>query len=184
VHEALEGYLMGRPRRARHRWILCNDGSGELADYLVLEIGRGRVWLDLWHAKFAGGMPGVRVTDLQEVVAQAIKSRRWITDVSIWEQLGARLNGRARPVLSVVEGNIRLLNVVCGEYDRWEHISCRRTRPILIGRVDIVQPGLSQRAFESELDRSVQSAVQIRDLLAVFHDSVSQIATVAALCSV
>jgi hypothetical protein len=43
--------------------------------------------------------------------------------------------------------------------------------------------GLSYRQLRSELDDDALSAVQIRDLLAVFHDSVSQVASPAILCS-
>jgi superfamily II DNA or RNA helicase len=38
VHEALEEFLVGQPRRARHRWVIGNDGPGEIADYLVVEL--------------------------------------------------------------------------------------------------------------------------------------------------
>jgi len=186
VHEALEEYLLAAPRRGRHRWIVSNDGSGELADYLVIEVGRDKVFVDLWHAKFAhGSAPGVRVTDMQEVVAQAIKSRRWITEVGLWAELGARLKGRATPQATVIDGNSRLLDVLCGETHKWERLSYARTRPIVTGHVGIVQPGLSRHKLENDLvqPRSSQSALQTRDLLAAFHDSVSMVATVMVLCS-
>ncbi|XVV00755.1 hypothetical protein ACQPW3_25405 [Actinosynnema sp. CA-248983] len=74
VQEKLEGYLQNRPRRGRHRWIVHNDGRGEFADYIVIDVDRDSVSVELWHAKAAGGTAAsVRVTDLQEVVAQAIK---------------------------------------------------------------------------------------------------------------
>lgn len=186
VHEALEERLAADNRRARHRWILSNDGAGELADYIVLEVEGNQVFVNLWHAKFAHGRdPSVRVTDLEEVVAQAIKSRRWITDVGFWEELGARLNGRARPQLKIVEGHVRLLNVLCGEIDRWERLSLRRSRPVVTGRIMIVQPGLKRSALEQELALATPSlaAMQSRDLLAVFHDSVSRVADVGVICS-
>lgn len=40
VHEALVDYLRALPRNAKHRWIICNDGPGEMADYLVVETDR------------------------------------------------------------------------------------------------------------------------------------------------
>lgn len=155
---------------------------------LVIETGRTTgVHVDLWHAKFAGGTaPSVRVTDLQEVVAQAIKSRRWITDVGLWEQLGARMSGRASPRATVIDGNPALLEVLCGENSTWDRLSFRRTRPIVTGHVGIAQPGLSRQLLEEELGRVApgQSAVQARDLLAVFHDSVSLVApSITVLCS-
>jgi hypothetical protein len=188
VHEALEHYLLARPRRARHRWIVGNDGPGEIADYLVLEMdSRVGVRLGLWHAKSAGGeTPSLRVTDLQEVVAQAIKSRRWVTDTRLWEELGARLCGRASPTAAVIDGNQHLLKVLCGEEPRWSDISLRRSTPIVVGHIAIVQPGLSRRRLEEEMAAPKPSlaAVQTHDLLTVFHDSVSLVAPeITILCS-
>jgi hypothetical protein len=56
---ALEQWLLGRQRRLQHRWILHNDGSGEIADYLVVEVSTSpvRVKLELWHAKGAQAAP-------------------------------------------------------------------------------------------------------------------------------
>jgi superfamily II DNA or RNA helicase len=187
VQDALLDYLRSRPHRARHRWIVYNDGPGEIADYLVIETGRYATYLGLWHAKFSGGaMPSVRVTDLQEVITQAIKSRRWITDTRIWEELGARIAGRASPAASVVDGNGELLRVLCGESERWADLSLRRRPPIVSGHIAIAQPGLSISGLESDLAKAApsQSAIQSQDLLTVLHDSVSLVApTVTVLCS-
>lgn len=183
VHEALEEHLKAQPRREKRRWILCNDGKGELADYVVLEVGPQRVLLDLWHAKFAGGDPAARVTDMQEVVAQAIKSRRWMTDVGFWKELGAHLKGRANPPLAVIEGSSRLLSVLCGEEFRRARWSFTERRPLVTGTVGIVQPGLSCKTFETRVAGGDLSAIQVRDLLAVFHDSVHQVANAVTVCS-
>lgn len=77
IHEHLAQLLETRPRKLKHRWILHNDGHGEISDLLVLEYERGKAHVQLWHAKAAGGNPSVRVTDFEEAAAQAIKSRRW-----------------------------------------------------------------------------------------------------------
>lgn len=184
IHEALESYLLAKPRRARHRWLIHNDGSGEFADYIVLEVDAEDVSVSLWHAKFASGdVASVRVKDLQEVVAQAIKSRRWITDPGFWEELGKRLTGQAAPKATVVHGSVEQLNILCGQSGRGENLAFTRSRPVVQGTVAIVQPGLSYRKLRNELDEEHLSAVQIRDLLAVFHDSVSQVASTIVLCS-
>jgi hypothetical protein len=184
IHEELEKYLMNKPRRGRHRWVIHNDGGGEFADYIVIEVDGGSVSVGLWHAKYAGeGFASVRVTDIQEVVAQAIKSRRWITDPGFWTELGKRLTGKSSPKATVQHGLKRQLLVLCGQAGRAENISFTRTRPVVRGTVAIVQPGLSYRKLRSELDDDKLSAVQIRDLLAVFHDSVSQISSPVMLCS-
>ena len=82
IHEWVENHLLTRPKRGRHRWILSNDGPGEIADHIVIEIlPNSQVAVGLWHSKFAGGTsPSVRVTDFEVVASQAIKSRRWPTD--------------------------------------------------------------------------------------------------------
>jgi len=191
VHEALEAYLIARPRRAKHRWIIGNDGGGEIADYIVLEVGTfDDVHFSLWHAKAAGGDPGVRVTDIEVAVAQAIKSRRWVTDTRVWLELGARLAGRANPRARMLRdpdgGSKRLLDVLLGERERLDRFSLARRIPTVKSEVYIVQPGLSKQQLQTELATGQPSllAIQTRDLLATFHDSVSQIAqVVGVLCS-
>jgi superfamily II DNA or RNA helicase len=131
VHEALEAFLIARPRRAKHRWIIGNDGGGEIADYIVLEVGTfDDVHFSLWHAKGAGGEPGVRVTDVEVAVAQAVKSRRWVTDTRVWRELGARLAGRANPPARLVQapdgGSRLLLEVLLGERERLNRFSLAR----------------------------------------------------------
>ena len=188
VHEALERYLIGLPRRARRRWIIGNDGPGEIADYIVIELDSPSqpVSLGLWHAKAAGGTtPSVRVTDFQEAVAQAIKSRRWITDLRLWSELGARLAGQSSPRAHVVEGNHRLLEALCGRDSRWRRLALSTRQTIVRGEISIAQPGLSQQTFEDALEAGPPLAtLQTRDLLAVLHDSVSQVSPrVTILCS-
>ncbi|MDX8141534.1 DEAD/DEAH box helicase family protein [Lentzea sp. BCCO 10_0061] len=184
IHEELETYLNGQPRRGRHRWIVHNDGGGEFADYVVIEIDGTAVSVGLWHAKYAGGKKAsVRVIDLQEVVAQAIKSRRWITDPGFWTELGKRLTGASKPKATVVHGRISQLLVICGAADRADHLSFARSRPLVQGTVAIVQPGLSYKKHRAQLTAEKLSAVQVRDLLTVFHDSVLQVARPVMLCS-
>ncbi|MFC3484424.1 DEAD/DEAH box helicase [Amycolatopsis roodepoortensis] len=184
VHETLEEFLKSRPRRGRHRWLIHNDGGGEFADYVVIEVDVDDVSIGLWHAKYAGGArPSVRVVDLQEVVAQAIKSRRWITDPSFWGELGKRLTGQAAPKATVCDGSRKQLLVLCGQAGRAENLSFTRTRPVVRGTIAIVQPGLSLGKLRTKLDDEGLSAIQVRDLLAVFADSVSQVATTTVLCS-
>jgi hypothetical protein len=112
---------------------------------------------------------------MQEVVAQAIKSRRWITDVTFWQRLGARLTGRESPRANVVHGSRRLLEVLCGESSRWRALSLSDRRPVLAGQIGIVQPGLSRAQLHEQLAASIPPipATQIRDLIAVFVDAVA-----------
>ena len=178
VHEWVEDHLRARPRRGRHRWILRNDGSGEIADHIVIEaLPNGQVAVDLWHSKFAGGTsPGVRVTDFEVVSAQAIKSRRWPTDRELWRHLGARLLGTEAPTAHLVEGRRTQLEVFLGLRPTWARVSAPRRKPSIVGTISIVQPGLSASRLDADLAAGTNSAVQIAQLLTVFRDAVLAIA--------
>jgi hypothetical protein len=124
----------------------------------------------------------VRISDVQEVVAQAIKSRRWITDQQFWKELGHRLRGERSPTATVIEGRASQLQILCGFGDR--SISFTAAPPHVTGRIGIVQPGLGQQAFFDLLAAGASvPAKQVRDLLAVFHDSVAQVAEQLVVCS-
>lgn len=188
IHEALEDILKARPKTRRHRWIVCNDGAGEIADYLVLEIDPGpNVRLSLWHAKGASGnAPSVRVDDMQVVTAQAIKSRRWVTDSTLWSELGERLTGTSSPRLRIVEGSERLLRVLTGQNSDHEDWSLTKRPPRVADcEIGIVQPGLSYEALTNQLQQSPvpTSAQQIRDLLAVWHDAIAHISSATLIVS-
>ena len=178
VHEWTERYLSAQPMRGRHRWILSNDGSGEIADYLVIEtLSNGQMGVGLWHAKFAGGSsPSVRVGDFEVVTAQAIKSRRWPTDRDLWGHLAARLAGTEPPRAHLIEGRMRQLAVLLGMDARWARLSAARRKPSIVAQIGIVQPGLSLAQLEGNLDTGTTSAIQIVQLLTVFRDAVLHVA--------
>ncbi|QQG96741.1 DEAD/DEAH box helicase family protein [Mycobacteroides chelonae] len=190
VGRALEQELLARPKRFRHRWILHNDGAGEIADYLVLEVlsqpdRPAQVKLELWHAKAAGGAPSVRVKDLQVLLAQAIKSRRWATDRGLWSELGARLVGEKSPKLTVCEGSETLLKILCGRVPEHPRYSFARYTPMVDCNIGIVQPGLSMSMLREELARNPVplSAQQVCELLTVWHDAVSTVSKLTVIAS-
>ncbi|HEU5151129.1 MAG TPA: DEAD/DEAH box helicase family protein [Iamia sp.] len=179
IHEGLEGYLRAQPKAARHRWIICNDGSGEIADYLVIEWTRGEpVRLSLWHAKAAGGAPGLRIDDFQVVIAQALRSRAWFNDPQLWTELRERLMGRRPPRATLVAGSdhaARLL-MLLGERDpsgrrpgrTWLH-----TPPLVHGEIAIVQPGLSRDALRRAPSHPGTTASSIHQLFGLLADTVA-----------
>jgi len=176
VHERLEAYLGALPRTGKHRWILCNDGAGEIADYIVIELLRsGEIRLGLWHAKFARGDPAVRIGDIQVVVAQALRSRRWFTEARLWTELRDRLVGDASPRAALVLGSDdpRRLLVYLGhdpqKRGRRRH-SWHRHNPVIVPEVGIVQPGLSRSSYAEQLDQRTASALGVQELLALFED--------------
>jgi hypothetical protein len=184
VHEWVESYLCGRAPRGRHRWILRNDGPGELADHVVIEtLSSGQVQVDLWHSKFAAGAPSVRVGDFEVVSAQAIKSRRWPTDRQLWTRLAARFEGLEHPPAILVEGSPRLLRVILGLEPRWDRLSFAKRKPAIVSTIGIVQPGLSLSQLEAEAAVGDISAVQVVQLLATVRDAVMQVADSKVLAS-
>jgi superfamily II DNA or RNA helicase len=185
VHETLRKHLAGRPSMARRRWILENDGSGELADLIVLELMPTReVLVELWHAKPSSGeKPSVRVTDMQVVVAQAIKSRRWLTDRGVFAEMGARLTGQRSPRLKIIEGSERLLRVLLGVDRRHPAWAIANGPYQPRGTVVIAQPGLRWSQLRAEVAVNDLSAIQIRDLLAVFDDALGALGTAEIVCS-
>jgi superfamily II DNA or RNA helicase len=180
IHEALEGYLTALTKQERYRWILCNDGSGEIADYVVVEYTPGRpVRLGLWHAKATSGQPGLRVEDFQVVVAQALRSRARFNDPKLWKTIRDRLCEREAPHATVVNGSDspKRLLVLLGEQRnlgvRRTH-SWERTRPLVQGEIAIVQPGLSRLSLIAApggvRDPTAES---LRQLFGVFADTVA-----------
>jgi superfamily II DNA or RNA helicase len=178
VHDRLREFLTAQPRRGRFRWILYNDGSGEIADFLVIEqIVTGEVVLGLWHAKASHeATHGVRIKDFQEVVSQALRSRRWFTSATLWDELGSRLAGAKSPHASLVDGSdprdvlerrVGLADAEDGE-PQWS-----RQFPVVRGRLGIVQPGLSAGAFFDQLRSTpvAPTAQSLRELFGVLSDT-------------
>ncbi|OZC82328.1 helicase [Rhodococcus sp. 06-412-2C] len=187
IHQTLRTYLTTRPTAARRRWVLENDGSGELADLIVLELHRtDEVSIELWHAKPASGAkPSVRVTDMQVVIAQAIKSRRWLTDRGLWKEMADRYSGRGAPALKVVSGSDRepLLRVMLGLVSHHPALSLTNRPTQLLGTVVVAQPGLSWTKLVAGVEQEGLSAIQVRDLLAVFDDALGSLGDSALICS-
>jgi hypothetical protein len=120
---------------------------------------------------------------MQVVVAQAIKSRRWLTDRGVFAEMGARLIGTRSPRLKVVEGRERLLRVLLGEDRRHPGWALANGPFQPRGTVVIAQPGLKWSQLEAEVAAHDLSAIQIRDLLAVFDDALGGLGESKVVCS-
>ena len=169
IHERLETWLLDQPEKGERRWILCNDGSGEIADYLVVEEDfSGVVHLGLWHAKYSSeSTPGLRIGDLQEVIAQAVRSRRHLNDSDLWLSLGRRFDGEESPRAVLVDGShpAEELRMRLGrEEDVDSRPSWPETTPRVVGTIGVVQPGIS-KAQMIEAARA-GAALSFRHLLA------------------
>jgi superfamily II DNA or RNA helicase len=171
LHERLEQFLLSEPTRGTSRWIICNDGPGELADYLVVEeLRSGEVALGLWHAKAAGGAPSIRVGDVQVVVAQALRSRQHFTSPLLWMELAARIEGRRSPVGVVVPGSSPTESLLTKINGSDQQRGWATLQPNIQATVGIVQPGLSVTALReaNAKDPPSTKAVGIGHLLNTF----------------
>lgn len=178
VHQRLAEYLVSLPRIGTQRWILYNDGAGEIADYIVVEeLASGEIRLALWHAKPSGGStPSVRVKDFQEVVAQAIRSRRQFPSTALWSELARRLVGDSTPIAELVDGSddVAALRKRLGLDEPEDDDSPWTVRhPVVRGLLGIVQPGLSARELRRQLalDDVPAGAQSLRELFSVLADT-------------
>ena len=175
VHEGLIDWLGSRPRRGTHRWLILNDGSGEIADIIVVEpLPNGEVGLGLWHAKASASRDtGRRINELQVVVAQAIRSRRWFPSLNLWPELALRLTGQRSPEAILQPGSddpeylLQLLGNEPGPDD--EFVPWTQRAPSIRGHIGVVQPGLSRRLALDEPDDGTEAGV--RQLLSVLADT-------------
>jgi hypothetical protein len=179
IFEELEAFIGNRPRTRRYRWVLCNDGPNELADFISIDYSPpSDVGLAFWHAKgAAGNAPGLRVDDFQVVTAQAVRSIRRFSETGIWDEILARLLGRSSPPATVIPGgdSVPRLLALLGMPDRNGRQSPRswpRLQPLPRGEIWISQPGLSKSLLEVGLaDGTNQTANSIREMLASLSDA-------------
>jgi superfamily II DNA or RNA helicase len=188
VHDRVEAILKAVvPDPGTTRWVLCNDGPGEIADHIVIEFSSGsRPRVELWHSKFSQtGTPSVRVDDMQVVTQQAAKSRRHFTDRDFWKRLGRRIDGQEGPKAVLLSGPRDDLRALCGLDPTRTEESLADRAPTLDCLVGVVQPGLSLSALREALVRDPipTSAGQVREFLTFLDNAVRNQATVTVMCS-
>lgn len=79
-------------------WIACDDGAGEIADFIVVDQARRALWLV--HAKGADSASTARklsAAPYEIVVSQAVKNLRFLDTALLAEELAKRQDGR--PIL-------------------------------------------------------------------------------------
>ena len=175
VHEGLIDWLAARPRLGTARWIVLNDGPGEIADVLVIEpLPSGEIHLGLWHAKAsASRTPARRINELQVVVAQAIRCRRWFPSLFLWPELALRLTGERKPDALIQAGSDdpaglrQLLGIDGPPHD--DFMPWTRRAPVIRGQIAVVQPGLSRAAALAEPTGADE--VGVLQLLTVLEDT-------------
>lgn len=123
--------------------VLDDDGTGEIADLVLLRRDVSRLEMVLAHCKFSGAdAPGARVGDLYEVCGQAAKCHKAKSDVELTLRRAIRRE-RARQAKGrsgLILGGMETLHAILDE--------CWRLDPSVT--VLIAQPGLSKGVMSIE----------------------------------
>ena len=128
-------------RLARDMPVVIQDHlAGELADFIAIAPNTNPVQVCLAHCKRSGGDPAARVTDIEELVAQGVRSVRWLRPgPALWSELQYRLEHRNATRL--VSGERAVLD---GVLDQWI-----ATPPLVVWSLWLVQPGVSIARLDS-----------------------------------
>ena len=133
-------YVERRAAQEKAAVVFADDGSNEIADYVVVHQETERTRVQLVHCKAAknSDVPGDRIDDLYEVLGQAVKCRRWLDARRILKQVKHRAaNAKGSHFLS---GNLSALSALLADVRR------------LVFEVVVVQPGLSTTPKDTVLD--------------------------------
>jgi superfamily II DNA or RNA helicase len=88
-------------------WVVLDHGAPELADILVINPATEPFELFFIHCKAATEKPGRQVSDMYEVIGQAVKCARWVRRNTLMDELISRL--QTRPNLKLLQGDKTLL---------------------------------------------------------------------------
>jgi len=151
-------------KRYQRGWLWCDDGSGEIADFIHLDSKRSI--LSLIHVKAANSaLPtrGISVSAYEVVCAQALKNLRYTERADLERPLKEKLKSEGRIVRGWRDGKELPLRS-----DRlWTAIAAVRYSN-LIRRVVVLQPHVRTSALPANLDadtREVRRARLLHTLL-------------------
>jgi hypothetical protein len=122
-------------RLSREMPVVIQDHlRGELADFVAINPDTNPVLVRLAHCKRSGGDPAARVTDVEELVAQSVRSVQWLRPgPALWSELRYRLGHR--DATRLVTGERAALD---GVLDEWI-----AAPPLVRWSLWLVQPGVS-----------------------------------------
>ncbi len=97
-------WLQNRLNASGASVVFCDDGTGEMADFIAVEETATGPLVGMFHCKASDGdRPGNRVHDLYEVCGQAVKSCVWVRPERLLPQLKHR--ARLRGIVGYVKGD-------------------------------------------------------------------------------
>jgi hypothetical protein len=122
-------------------WIVQDHLPGEMADFIAIRNPSGIVHVDLVHCKKPGGTTAAaRVTDIEELLAQAMRSVYLVTSgPQFWSMLVHRLHHR--DATRVVRGG---LDTVVAAATAWA-----ASPPIVDWSITAVQPGVADSGLDT-----------------------------------
>lgn len=140
VHDWAAGHLTtANPEQ----WIIKDDGSGELADILVVQphtSGPAQLAVTFVHCKWSSRKNiGRRLDDLYELMGQALRTVRWTGSGIIWSELSRRLQSRAST--RIIKGNPSRIAQAVASY--------AAAPPGMTVNVICVQPGIDASQVNS-----------------------------------
>ncbi|MDE0603255.1 MAG: DEAD/DEAH box helicase family protein [bacterium] len=125
------------------KFVVLDDGSGELADYIAIDISSDIVDLSFVHCKASSQQQaGLRLKDMMVLLDQSRRSARWIQQgKTFWEELARRLEQRtSTQVLSRGEFGLDQLKECCQKF--------AVNPPKMQGTVIAAQPGLDTKKLQ------------------------------------
>jgi superfamily II DNA or RNA helicase len=137
VHEFIEARLAVSAANV----VYYDHGSGEVADFLALTFRDGRVVVELFHCKGAGGDgAGDRVGDAYEVCGQAVKSVIHADPDLLLRRIEGRWNRRAGAC-----------KFVKGSWEEFRRILQSHSRAAFQFDIVVVQPGIARDQLSSKI---------------------------------
>jgi hypothetical protein len=108
--KSLFEYVEERAAREKAAVVFADDGSNEIADYVVVHQEPKRTRVQLVHCKAASSanIPADRVSDLYEVLGQAVKCRRWLDARRMLKQVKHRAANAKGSLLQGRLGDVEL----------------------------------------------------------------------------
>lgn len=120
--------------------VIQDHSKGELADFVAIDNRTLLPEVRLVHCKASGSStPAARVTDLEELVAQAIRSVQWLSpSADLWVELRRRVD--TRQATKILHGS---REEIVAQLDEWS-----TTPPVATWSLWLVQPGTSIAALD------------------------------------
>lgn len=141
-HVSIFSWLESRLTTGTKSTIICDDGSGEVADYIVIDKNTANTVVQIYHCKGSHGTsPGSRVEDVYEVCGQAIKSGIWARKGTLLRQITHRVTNTGS---RFVRGSlVTAQNLLDGPFEL---------------SVYVVQPGLSKAGITPAVSNVLAAA--------------------------